>query len=385
MFVGTEILALSCLHLAASPASVGRHHAASIEHPEAAHDCMDHQISADHSLVLDASRIYGLTPAFVLSYIDHQKFPEIGQFESWAEFRKTLAPLSQMYVDFAMTCVQRARAAAAHIGLALEGAEDAEQVAAGKRYLDVGCGYGGFVREFAQRGYEAVGVELQRHLAEFSRANCVDLPNARIVEGDLLKLDAGGIGTFDLISCNDVIEHVQDATVAIEVLARMVRPGGELFLEIPNKDCIDSVRSDGHFQQFGVTLLERHASAALVESMSGTTNYLVEMGEMYGLQFYLSALESAGLDVEAKQVHVIGSLADVPSLLAALTQAHSQWDRAAKERLNPHLYRHVSSRFADYMRICWANYGRALAGQGAHEFQSRYLNSFWTVLARRRT
>lgn len=324
--------------------------------------------------------MYGVTREFVISYIDHQQFPNLDQYQNWDEFRVGLAPLSRSYVDFAMTCVHRARDAAAQILCGLAPAQGESP----KRYLDVGCGYGGFVREFASRGFDSVGVELQAHLAAFSRANCADLSNARILHGDLLQLgNDSSLGEFDLITCNDVIEHVQDATEAIRGIASLLKPGGVFFLEIPNRSCIDSVRGDGHYQQFGSVLVERHAAAALIHQMTGTDDYLQEMGEMYDLAFYRASLEEVGLKVEVRQVHKTGTLDDVPAKIALLAGEFAHWVKEARAKLNPHLFIHVRLQFAEYMERLWKGYAEAVQGRRRREFELSYLTSFWTVIAQK--
>ena len=40
-------------------------------------------------------------------------------------------------------------------------------------------------------------------------------------------------GTFDLVLCNHVLEHIEDDQVAIKELARVLRPGGIAILQAP--------------------------------------------------------------------------------------------------------------------------------------------------------
>jgi len=335
----------------------------------------------DHPIVKDAVDQYGLTPEFVVEYLGYQGFQVAGDCLRWDDLRNSLAPLSRMYVDFAMTCVQRARGAADHVVAALPPMRTND--ASRRRYLDVGCGYGGFVREFTFRGFDAVGVELQRHLAAFSRANCIDLPTAQIVEGDVLDMGGRVSGEFHAITCNDVIEHVKDARKTIEVLASKLASRGVLFLEIPNKDCIQSVASDGHYQQFGLTLLERHASAGLLQATTGASDYLVEMGEMYPLSYYVSALRSHGLIVEVRQVHRVGAIGDSAHLARMLINAWTIWTDSHSDAVGAHLRQHVDERVGAYLREFWSGYVDALSGTGREDFELRFLNAFWTVIARR--
>lgn len=330
-----------------------------------------------HPLVVDIVRIFRVSPSFVLAYMARQNFESLSEKNSWAEFSRSLTPLQFMYVEFAFTCVLRARQVIETIEKYLISA------GTGLRYLDVGCGYGGFVKEFAERGYEAVGVELQEHLAAFSRENCRGLSNTHIVNEDFLTGDAGRLGRFDLITCNDVIEHVADPRDAMIRMVSMLRGEGVLFMEIPNRDCIDSVVKDGHFQQFGLTQLERNAAHRYLASTTGQTNYLEEMGELYELEYYKSILRSAGCTVEVVQNHRTGSIEDVPSMASRLAAEFDCWCSIHASKADAHLVHYFTQRLSRYQAQLWSDFERVQRGVAREQFELKYLNSFWSVVARR--
>lgn len=130
----------------------------------------------------------------------------------------------------------------------------------GKRYLDVGCAYGGFLVAFKRAGVlEVVGVDIDPILLAYCKAllqdHCV---NASFYQKDILKKeDIQTLGTFDIITCNDVIEHVKQPNIAINHMASMLSGNGVLFMEIPNRFFAPFVQSDGHFSLFGITVLPK--------------------------------------------------------------------------------------------------------------------------------
>lgn len=238
------------------------------------------------------------------------------------------------------------------------------------------------MREFALRGYECAGVELQAHLAELSRANCQGLKRAKIYQGDFLAMDPAELGAFDVITCNDVIEHVQDPERVIRVMAGMLRPGGTLFMEVPNKDCIEAVTSDGHFRVFGLTQLERGSARQYLYRMTGRDDYLEQMGELYELDFYRDALCREGMAVEVIQRHRVGSVEDVPTLMNAFLTAMVEW-MGMSDKLGPLLKRHIILVLSRYQSELWARYFDVQQGSGRENFELRYLNSFWSFFATR--
>jgi SAM-dependent methyltransferase len=95
------------------------------------------------------------------------------------------------------------------------------------RLLDVGCASGWLIKHALERGWEAQGVELSPNAVAVARANGLD-----VVEGDLIsaRLPAAG---FDLVYLGDVLEHVPDCRTVLAEVARILAPGGFLYLRGP--------------------------------------------------------------------------------------------------------------------------------------------------------
>ncbi|HEX4668848.1 MAG TPA: class I SAM-dependent methyltransferase [Solirubrobacterales bacterium] len=101
---------------------------------------------------------------------------------------------------------------------------------AGARLLDVGSAHGWFLEEAAARGAQATGVEPDDDVAADPLRRGLDIrcgyfPDV-IAESE----------TFDIVTFNDVLEHIPDARATLEACARVLRPGGVLSVNIPNAD-----------------------------------------------------------------------------------------------------------------------------------------------------
>lgn len=93
--------------------------------------------------------------------------------------------------------------------------------------LDAGCGSGRTLLELAPLG-RVSAIELNEEAAEFARSRGV----GEVVVGRLESLPWSA-GTFDLITCLDVIEHTPDDRVTLAELRRVTRPGGFLLVTVP--------------------------------------------------------------------------------------------------------------------------------------------------------
>lgn len=108
----------------------------------------------------------------------------------------------------------------------------------GSVVLSSGCGSAGDLAVCLKMGADRVcGIEVDHGLHRLAQARFRDHPAADRV--DLRQYDGHELpypdSTFDLIISLHVVEHVQDADVYMRELFRVLRPGGVLFLELPNR------------------------------------------------------------------------------------------------------------------------------------------------------
>jgi len=96
-----------------------------------------------------------------------------------------------------------------------------------RRLLEIGCAGGWLLKHARERGWEVRGVELSADAVARARALGLD-----VFHGDLESArfpDA----TFDLVYMGDVLEHVPDCRTVLAEVARVLLPGGRLFLRGP--------------------------------------------------------------------------------------------------------------------------------------------------------
>jgi SAM-dependent methyltransferase len=249
----------------------------------------------------------------------------------------------------------------------------------------VGTGYAGFLRAAREIGFcEVVGIEYAEGLVTLARANIADLPAAQVVSQDFLTGDFSGLGVFDLITCNDVIEHVDDPQLAMQKMAALTNPEGCICFEVPNKDAIPFVKSDGHFLIFGITQLPKDEAAEYHAAQTGAEKsfYLHEMGEMYELDWYLERLQELGFSARLAETYSLGGLEKVPELLADLNQGYQEWQVNKAPLLDKAIAGRVVAAVEKYLETLDQDFAKAANDQAAQtKFQYKYLRSFWTIIA----
>lgn len=145
----------------------------------------------------------------------------------------------------------------------------------GARVLDVGCQLGALPVALAELGAAVTGVDVDDALLAGARlrAGCygarADFARA---EAEALPFDDN---TFDVVTFVDVIEHVRDPRAAVRELARVLRPGGTLYLFGPNRLSPANLRADPHYQLFGVSVMPRWMGELYVTRVRSFPRYEV--------------------------------------------------------------------------------------------------------------
>jgi ubiquinone/menaquinone biosynthesis C-methylase UbiE len=107
----------------------------------------------------------------------------------------------------------------------------------GARVLEVGCQYGFFAFRLADLGFDVTAVDLSAaaiQVAEMRRQKFA-VPNIRFLTSDaehLAELEADSFAAVFSFSC---LRYLEDATPALQQMRRVLRPGGRLVVDFPNR------------------------------------------------------------------------------------------------------------------------------------------------------
>jgi 2-polyprenyl-6-hydroxyphenyl methylase/3-demethylubiquinone-9 3-methyltransferase len=111
----------------------------------------------------------------------------------------------------------------------------------GRRALDVGCGGGLMAEEVARMGCRVTGIDPSDSSLDTARRHAAEVGlEIEYRHGTAESLPVGD-GTFDLVYCCDVLEHVGSVDAAIGEAARVLKPGGIYIYDTINRTVLSKL------------------------------------------------------------------------------------------------------------------------------------------------
>jgi 2-polyprenyl-6-hydroxyphenyl methylase/3-demethylubiquinone-9 3-methyltransferase len=108
---------------------------------------------------------------------------------------------------------------------------------AGKKVLDVGCGGGILAEAMARLGAQVTGIDLSEKPLKVAQLHLIESGLAV----DYLGISAEEMaeknpGSFDVVTCMELLEHVPEPASTIAACAKLLRPGGRAFFSTINRN-----------------------------------------------------------------------------------------------------------------------------------------------------
>lgn len=109
---------------------------------------------------------------------------------------------------------------------------------AGKRVLDVGCGGGILADAMARQGADVLGIDLSVKALRVAQLHALEAATPRVTYREVSTEDlaAEQPGSFDVVTCMEMLEHVPDPASIVQACSTLVKPGGWVFFSTLNRN-----------------------------------------------------------------------------------------------------------------------------------------------------
>ncbi len=99
--------------------------------------------------------------------------------------------------------------------------------------LDIGSGYGFFLEEMRNCGYNVTGIEISKERRQISSR----ITSAKVLNVDLNEKEIS-LPKFDCITLFHVLEHIREPILFLKIIKKYLAKNGKLIIEVPNADDI---------------------------------------------------------------------------------------------------------------------------------------------------
>lgn len=108
----------------------------------------------------------------------------------------------------------------------------------GKRVLDVGCGGGILADAMARQGAEVLGIDLATKALKVAQLHALEVQTKGVTYREISAeaLAAEQPGSFDVVTCMEMLEHVPDPSLVVQACSQLVKPGGHVFFSTINRN-----------------------------------------------------------------------------------------------------------------------------------------------------
>ena len=108
----------------------------------------------------------------------------------------------------------------------------------GRRVLDVGCGGGILADSMARKGAEVLGIDLATKALKVAQLHALEAQTEGVQYREISAeaLAAEQPGSFDVVTCMEMLEHVTDPSSIVKACAALVKPGGHVFFSTINRN-----------------------------------------------------------------------------------------------------------------------------------------------------
>ncbi len=106
----------------------------------------------------------------------------------------------------------------------------------GRRAIDIGCGGGLFSEAMAQAGADVIGIDASQESVAAARLHAAQTRLAVAYQCTTAEEHAERLsGSFDVVACLELLEHVPAPASVVEACGWLARPGADVFFSTINR------------------------------------------------------------------------------------------------------------------------------------------------------
>ena len=147
--------------------------------------------------------------------------------------------------------------------------------------FDLGAGWGHFMLAGKELGYEVYGIEI----SEQPYLYCVNDLKLPVDHIDFFKMDE--TKKFDVLTMWDVLEHIDKADAFLDKCNKVVKPGGYLFLQVPQIDSYFAKRHKDNWKMMGLDHVNYFSKKTITKILEANGFEVVKIKSSFEIKLFI--------------------------------------------------------------------------------------------------
>jgi 2-polyprenyl-3-methyl-5-hydroxy-6-metoxy-1,4-benzoquinol methylase len=147
--------------------------------------------------------------------------------------------------------------------------------------FDLGAGWGHFMLAGQELGYDVYGVEI----SEQPYLYCVNDLKLPVDHIDFFEMDESK--QFDIITMWDVLEHIDKADDFLAKCAKLTKPGGYLFLQVPQIDSYFAKRHKDNWKMMGLDHVNYFGKKTITQILANNGYEVVKIKSSFEIKLFI--------------------------------------------------------------------------------------------------
>lgn len=148
--------------------------------------------------------------------------------------------------------------------------------------FDLGAGWGHFMLAAKELGYKIYGVEISEQPYLYCK-NDLNLPVDHIDFFELKNSDH----QFDVITMWDVLEHIDKADVFLKKCNELTKPGGYLFLQVPQIDSYIAKKHKDNWKMMGLDHVNYFGKETITKILENNGYEVLKIKSSFEIKLFL--------------------------------------------------------------------------------------------------
>lgn len=149
------------------------------------------------------------------------------------------------------------------------------------KLFDLGAGWGHFMLAGKELGYDVYGVEI----SEQPYLYCVNDLKLPVDHIDFFEMDESK--QFDVVTMWDVLEHIDKANEFVAKVSKLTKPGGYLFLQVPQIDSYFAKRHKDNWKMMGLDHVNYFGKKTIEQILANNGYELVNIKSSFEIKLFI--------------------------------------------------------------------------------------------------